>query len=219
LLVAVEGIDGAGKHTFSERLRSRCEEAGLAVAMFSYPRYRVAPFGPVISSFLADGGEADGVASSVGASALLFALDRAHSLPVLRAALDANDLVIVDRYIASNAAYGGARLPPADRAGFIERVADIETVFLGLPAPDAQVLVGTEPEVAWHRTRSRSFADPSRPVDSFEDDKDLQTRCAELYEELARREWLSRWWVLRGQDPESEQVVTELLRALPVPRR
>jgi len=39
VLIAIEGVDGAGKRTLSEGLRKAFEAAGMSVATLAFPRY------------------------------------------------------------------------------------------------------------------------------------------------------------------------------------
>ncbi|MCP6473595.1 hypothetical protein NL509_27515, partial [Klebsiella pneumoniae] len=77
--------------------------------------------------------------------ATLFALDRFGIKEELRAAKETREIVILDRYVASNAAYSAARL--RDDSLF-QWVYDLEFGTLGLPKADLQVYVDTAVEVA-----------------------------------------------------------------------
>jgi dTMP kinase len=134
--------------------------------------------------------------ASPRATAMMFALDRANSRPELDALTRAHDVVIIDRYVASNAAYGAARLPAAERDDFPSWVADLELGALALPAPDLQVLLRIPVETARAGARARADLDRARALDSFEADDGLQERCARVYEDLAARDWVSPWLVV-----------------------
>ena len=73
--------------------------------------------------------------------ALLFAGDRFESRDVLTTACRDNDLVVLDRYVASNIAHQGAKLPAELRADIVERIARIEFDIYQLPPADLVVLL------------------------------------------------------------------------------
>ncbi|MBL7500711.1 dTMP kinase [Frankia sp. CNm7] len=198
MIVAIEGIDGAGKNTLTRALVTALETAGRRVGTLAFPRYAVAPLGPAVRAMLTGDQALAPVAASVRASALLFALDRANARPELAAAAASDDVVLVDRYVASNAAYGAARLPAAERPAFRDWVAALELGDLALPRPGLQVLLRVPVEVARARARSRAAADADRAIDRYEADDALQTRVAHEYEELARAAWAAPW---RTVDP------------------
>jgi dTMP kinase len=193
VIVAIEGIDGAGKNTLTRALVAALEGAGRRVSRLAFPRYDVAPLGPAVRAMLAGDEAMAPVAASARASALMFALDRANALPALAAATAGDAVVLVDRYVASNAAYGAARLPAAERPGFRDWVAALEFGDLALPRPDLQILLRVPVEVARAQARSRAEADTGRAPDRYEADDALQTRVAHEYDELARAGWGAPW--------------------------
>ncbi|MCK9875596.1 dTMP kinase [Frankia sp. AgPm24] len=209
MIITIEGVDGAGKNTLTERLVARLTAAGRRVATLAYPRYDAEPLGPAIRTMLAGGGGLAAVSASPRATALMFALDRAASRPELDALLAASDVVLLDRYVASNAAYGAARLPTAERADFPAWIADLEFGSLGLPIPDLQVLLRVSTTQARADATARAAADPARLRDTFESDDGLQARCAHLYEELAAANWASPWLVV-GRESGVDAILREL---------
>ena len=111
--------------------------------------------------------------------------------------LAANDVVLLDRYVTSNAAYGSARLGgPAVDTGFADWVRDLEIDRFGIPVPDRQVLLATPLAVAAERARGRAATADDRALDTFEADAGLQHRTGEMYRLLAAADYLSPWTVL-----------------------
>jgi dTMP kinase len=195
-MVAVEGLDGAGKATLVEALRRSAGQRGATVATLAFPRYDDDVHAALAGEALR--GEHGDTAASVHAMALLFALDRRDAADELDDLRENHDLLLVDRYVASNAAYGSARL--AQGVGeFADWVRTTEVERFGVPAPDAQVLVRVPPELAAQRVRDRARTAPDRDPDAFEADAELQQRCAEVYDELADQHWWSRWWVAENR--------------------
>src|SRR5262249_37904313 len=76
MILAIEGVDGAGKNTLARRLKTEIVSAGWTVATISFPRYDVEPLGPVVRRMLAGDAALAELAASPKAAALLFALDR-----------------------------------------------------------------------------------------------------------------------------------------------
>ncbi|MGC4933636.1 dTMP kinase [Gordonia sp. DT30] len=198
-LIAVEGLDGAGKNTLVTGLVRRWREGGLTVAAFAFPRYHRSVFADIAAESLH--GEHGDLRDSVYAMALLFALDRQAAAPEIRSALDANDIVVADRYVASNAAYSAARLDQGADGEVVAWVRDLEFGRFGLPRPDHTLLLGVPAEVAMRRARARSADDPSRPRDHYERDSDLQRSVDAVYRDLARSGWASPWSEVAGADP------------------
>ncbi|MEU6642210.1 dTMP kinase [Saccharomonospora sp. NPDC046836] len=195
-LVVIEGLDGAGKRTLTDALTKSLHDAGASVATFAFPRYGTSVHADLVREAL-HGAHGD-LGESVYGMALLYALDRRGAAEELRAALRVHDVVLLDRYVASNAAYQAARLHEGADSAVVEWVRTIEIDRFGLPVPDTQILLRVAPEVAAARAEHRAAADAERPKDAFEADDGLQARCARVYDELAAAGWLSRWYVVDG---------------------
>ena len=195
-LVVIEGLDGAGKRTLAERLTAALEARGGAVARFAFPRYSEDVHAELVRDALY--GRMGDLAESVHGMAVLFALDRRAAAPALRAALADHDIVLVDRYIASNAAYGAARLHEDAAGAFVDWVRELEIERFDIPAPDHQLHLAVPREVAAARAAHRERTEADRARDAYESDDDLQKRTGVVYAELAAAAWLSPWTVLDG---------------------
>ena len=194
VLIAVEGVDGAGKRTLTQGLRAELEIAHRSVASLSFPRY-----GRSISADLAaealHGGHGD-LSESVYAMAVLFALDRAGAVEEIVELQRTHDVVILDRYVASNAAYSAARLHQDAAGPVVDWVYLLEFDRLGLPKPDYQLLLDVSPELAAQRARHRAATEVGRDRDAYERDGGLQRRTGEVYAGLAAAGWGGPWRTL-----------------------
>jgi len=194
VLIAIEGVDGAGKRTLSEGLRRAYETAGKSVATLAFPRYGQSVVADIAAEALH--GQHGDLASSVYAMAMLFALDRAGAVDEIERLRRDHDVVILDRYVASNAAYSAARLRQDSGGEAVNWVHRIEYHRLRLPQPDWQVLLAVSAELAGQRARSRAESQPGRPRDSYERDDELQQRTGAVYAGLAAADWGGRWLVV-----------------------
>lgn len=200
MLIVIEGVDGAGKRTLADGLTRAFEAAGKSVATLAFPRYRRSVTADLAAEALH--GEHGDLASSVYGMAILFALDRAAAVTEIDELRHGHDVVILDRYVASNAAYSAARLREDATGPAVAWVQRLEYQRLGLPAPDWQVLLAVPAELAGQRARSRAQSDPDRARDSYERDDDLQRRTGEVYAGLAAAGWGGRWLVVEADvDP------------------
>ena len=195
LLIVIEGLDGSGKHTLAGELTRRWGSEGRLVAGMAFPRYGAGIHADLARDVLY--GRLGDLTDSVYGSALLFALDRRDAAEEIRTLVRANDIVLLDRYVASNAAYGAARLggPDAD-TGFPEFIRGLEIDRFGLPLPDRQILLATPVDLAADRARGRAATSEHRALDTFESDDGLQRRTGAMYAALAASDYLSPWTVL-----------------------
>lgn len=121
--VTFEGVDGSGKSTLIGRVAEKLAASGLSVLTTFEPGDT--PVGAVLRA------EALKADLSPEAELMLFACDRAeHVRKVVRPALLRGDIVLCDRYDASNIAYQGAWRGLGETT-----VADISTVAAGGTRP------------------------------------------------------------------------------------
>ncbi len=207
VLIVIEGVDGAGKRTLTGGLRASFETAGKTVTSLAFPRY-----GRSIEADLAaealHGAHGD-LADSVYAMAVLFALDRANARTEIASLATEYDVVILDRYVASNAAYSAARLHQSADGAAVEWIRDLEFDRLGLPRPDWQVLLAVPTELAAERADNRAREEADRAKDAYERDGGLQRRTGEVYAALAAADWCGPWKVV-GPDVDPAALAAEL---------
>ncbi|HEY6425239.1 MAG TPA: dTMP kinase [Pseudonocardiaceae bacterium] len=208
-LVVIEGLDGAGKRTVAAAVTAALTVEGATVARMAFPRYETDVHAELVRDALY--GRLGDLADSVYGMAVLFALDRRDAAEELRALTHSHDVVLLDRYVASNAAYGAARLHEGADGTFVEWVRALEMDRFGVPAPDAQLLLRVPVGVAAARADGRAEGDSARAKDLYETDQGLQARCAAVYDGLAALGWLTPWSVLDGTGSTSGDLALRLL--------
>lgn len=194
-LVAIEGADGAGKHTTATLLRDRLAAEGLRAAVIGFPRYGETVGGVTIGRLLA--GEL-GLSAGPREAAVLYALDRLESRDAIAAASEANEVVIFDRYVASNMAYQAARVPEGEARALIDWILALETGSFALPGPALSIYLDTPWDVARElilRKAQRAYTD--RSFDEYEADVALQQRVRANYEAIVAADLLGPWRVVR----------------------
>jgi len=183
-LIALEGIDGSGKRTQLDLLAQALEARGLSILRISFPKYE-STFGKLAGRYLnGDFGPLEAVDPHL--SALIYAGDRFEAKAEVESALCAGKIVLADRYIASNLAHQSQRVPPGKRDDFFAWLKHIEygiyglpvedlVIYLRLPAPEAQRLIGLK--------AARSYT--SRRHDILEADISHLEQTALIYDRLA----------------------------------
>lgn len=163
LLIAVEGIDGAGKTTVAATLAQWCGERGLLCALSKEPTSL--EWGMKLRQSAASG------RLTLAQELDLFHKDREqHSQDSITPALEEDAIMILDRYYWSTAAYQGAR------------GADVKDVLefneSNFPLPDLVLLLDLPVEDGQKRIRVRG----DQP-NSFEDVGALQ-KCRDIFLKL-----------------------------------
>ena len=201
-LIAIEGIDGSGKHTQIELLSKALDARGISYTRFSFPRYD-SSFGQLVACYLnGEFGALDAVDPHF--SALLFAGDRYECKADLERALMNGGMILADRYISSNLAHQTARVGPQRREEFSSWLKRLEygiyglpaedlVLYMRVPAPEAQRMVG--------RKGARKYT--SRKRDLQEADLRHLEQAALVYDRLATE---ANWRTLECWDSEKKSL-------------
>ena len=189
--LAIEGIDGAGKRTQIDLLCKLLAKRGVAFTRFSFPRY-TSFYGRMVGQFL-DG--KFGRLTDVDAhfSALLYAGDRLEAKEELERALAKGHVVVADRYVASNLAHQGARVPPPKREAFLKWLIELEYRIHGIPAEGLVVLLRVPAAQAQRLVEQKAKRDYTRKKKDIQeaDLKHLEA-AARVYDRLASKaHWLT----------------------------
>ena len=136
LLIALEGIDGAGKSSLARALAAALRRRGYSV------RQRREPADARIGRLAQQAGARD-----PWTGAVYFTVDRHLARPSLERDLARYDVVLTDRSLFSTLAYQGSLLPARERRRLVrlERAATVppdRVVLLDLPVAEALPRVG-----------------------------------------------------------------------------
>ncbi|MEM0350943.1 MAG: dTMP kinase [Archaeoglobaceae archaeon] len=138
VLIAIEGIDGAGKTTIATHLLKFLQDKGYECVVFKEPSNSV--YGEILRSLKENLDPEEELK--------LFLLDRKVDVEErIKPALEKGKIVIMDRYYYSNIAYQSARGINAEEIRKMnEEIA---------PKPDLVILLDLSPEKAMERIKSR----------------------------------------------------------------
>jgi dTMP kinase len=179
-LIAIEGIDQAGKRTQAHLLAAQIRKRGRCASVWSFPDYGT-PIGKQLGAYLNGKLRLD-----VRAVHLLYAANKWEVAGKLDHSLDQGDIVIVNRYSPSNIAYGLAHGLPGSWLRSLEA---------GLPKPDRVVVLDIPLSVSVQRKRERR--------DVHEGNLPYLKRVRKEYHRLAKR---YGWKIVDGtQRPRSVQ--------------
>jgi dTMP kinase len=215
-LIAVEGIDGSGKRTQVDLLTNALRARGQSVYSTGFPQYD-SWFGKMVGQFL--NGELGSLESvDPHFTALLYAGDRFEAKPKLEAALRSGQIVLADRYIASNLAHQTARLSPDKRSAFLDWIEHLEYGIYGLPRENLVVYLRVPPQEAQKLVAQKSARSyTSAQKDLLEASLHHLQDAASMYDFLARRpSWatIECFHAARGAMRSPEEIAAEVLAAV-----
>lgn len=140
--IAIEGGDGSGKGTQTERLYTYLtEHLGKHAVKVSFPRYGERSAYYVEQYLNGAFGGPDDVPADLGV--LPYAIDRFAAKADIESALSESDaIVLADRYMGSNLAHQGAKIDDRKkRLAFYERTLHLEYDILGIPRPSKNIVL------------------------------------------------------------------------------
>jgi dTMP kinase len=188
--IVLEGIDGSGKRTQLEMLARAFASRSVPFTQISFPRYD-GYFGKLVARYLnGEFGSLEAVDPHF--SALLYAGDRFEAKPGIESDLASGQTLLADRYIASNLAHQGARIPREKRAEFLQWLRQLEYQVYALPAEDLVIYLRVPPAEA-HRLigekGARGYTKLQRDIQ--ESNLAHLEATSEVYDQLARQpNWL-----------------------------
>jgi dTMP kinase len=194
MFVSFEGLDGSGKTTQADLLRTRLESEAREVVGTREPGGT--ELGERVRDLVLHGGHV-----MPWAEALLYAAARAqHVDEVIRPALERGAWVVCDRYLDSSVAYQGV-----GRGLGLERVLELNLTAVQGLLPDRTFLLRIDPEAIAGRLR--------RELDRLErEDHAFHARVDAGYQELAAR-YPERIVLLDGTRP-ADELAEEVYGAL-----
>ncbi|MFH1409022.1 MAG: dTMP kinase [Nanoarchaeota archaeon] len=185
-LIVIDGGDGSGKKTQAELLRKRLEQEGKEVVFFDFPVYE-SFYGKLVGRYLrGEFGSLDEVSPEF--AALLYALDRRAEREKIVSALEAGKIVLCNRYVPSNLAYQGAKIPVESQGEFISWVEEMEYQVHGMPKPDQVIFLDVPAVVGQRLVDKKGRRDYVDGRDLHEENTDYLQSVVLLYKKLAKKE-------------------------------
>lgn len=178
----IEGTDASGKSTQFKMLAERLAGEGYDVVTFDFPQYE-SESSYFVREYLA--GNYGGV-DQVGpyTTSVFYALDRFAAKEAIAAAIHEGKIVLANRYVGSNMAHQGTKFASSEeRKGYFIWNDNLEFSMLGLPRPNANIVLRVEPKIIKKLLDEREEAE-NRKKDIHEANQDHINTAVEVYDDL-----------------------------------
>jgi len=148
-LIVIEGLDGCGKQTQTEKLYQRLLKENKKIMKISYPRYDN-PSSSLVKMYLSGefGKSANDVSPYI--ASIFYAADRYASYKQeLEQFYNDDGIIIADRYVTANIVHQAGKIKdPNEREKFLNWLWDLEFNIFGIPVPDKVFFLNIPPETS-----------------------------------------------------------------------
>jgi dTMP kinase len=196
-LIVIEGTDGSGKGTQTALLAEALKKQGKTVHTVEFPQYGT-PGAAMVEQYL--NGKL-GTAEEVGPyrASLLYAMDRYSKLQDLTTWLENGDIIICNRYVTANMGHQAGKLPQHERDAFLQWVDNLEYELIGLPRPDAVLLLIMPYKIATKLVEDKGHREyiGGQKKDIHEADQSHLQKAEEAFRYVAEKE---KWHIVNCND-------------------
>lgn len=145
-IIVIEGTDGSGKKTQVNLLFERLRKEGHQVSTLSFPQYGKKSAG-LVEEYL-NGKYGDPTKVNPYAASLFYAVDRFDVSAEIRRLLEEGNVLILDRYVDSNAGHQGGKIKDSkERKKFLKWLYNLEYKILNVPKPDIVLVLHVPAEI------------------------------------------------------------------------
>lgn len=155
--IAIDGLDGSGKKTQSDRLAAYLKERGYRVRELDFPVYE-SDSSYFVKMYLNGELGKNPADTNAYAASMFFAADRyvSYRRDWCDDYNDPDTVIIANRYTTANAIHQLSKLPREMWEDFLTWLFDFEFNRLGLPSPDLVLFLLLPPQISLKMVDSRS---------------------------------------------------------------
>lgn len=215
--IVIEGTDGAGKGTQVQLLKEKLSELQTPFEVIDFPRYEDNEYGKLIGKYLR-GELGDPKNLNRYLISLMYAGDRILAKPLIENWIHQGKIVIANRYVHSNVAYGVATLSGEAVDEFIKWNYDLEYETNSIQKEELVVLLYVDPEIAQKNIEQKGDRQymGGKGKDIHEQDVHYQKDVANAYLYLAKQQphWVIIDCALQGKMRLPEEIHEQIMEIL-----
>lgn len=217
-LVVIDGTDGSGKGTQTEKLLEYLEKKGTKNKYIDFPRYYTSFHGKMVGRYLK--GEFGGLNSaSPYLTSLFYAMDRLTARDEIIDWLEEGNTVVANRYTTSSMAFQTARIEKDKREEFLKWLYEMEYKEHKLPKEDVVIFLYVPVEISQKLIEQKAQREymKGKEKDINEANVAYQKEVLKLYLDLSSK--FPHWEVIKCVDSRGnllsvEQVHSKIIKIL-----
>ena len=181
-LIVIDGPDGCGKATQTILLAEKLKTLGHSVEKTDFPRYYNNFFGKFIGECLT-GAYGDFSKLHPKLASISYAADRFESKDEIEGWLNADKIVITDRYVSANQLHQGGKIKDEkERREFLEWLDTMEHKVFMIPRPDLIIYLDLPHAISLRLMKEKNAGDKK----DYSQNKTDQVELDEQYQLDAR---------------------------------
>jgi dTMP kinase len=213
--IVIDGIDGSGKATQANLLKTRLEEIGFEVEMFDFPRYGEKSAGLVEEYLNGTYGTAEEVGPYAGS--IFYAVDRYAASKKIKDALAAGKIVISNRYVSASKGHQTSKINDKERRkDFIKWLNELEYELFKIPVPDITFFLHVPADIGYDlvlKKKARKYI-KGKKQDIHEADKEHLYKAENAYLEMIEGVDKKENWVKISCSKDDEILPIEVISVL-----
>lgn len=203
-LIVIEGLDGSGKTTQIELLKSKLSDK--VVHQIKLPDYD-SPSSTLVKMYLhGDFGKNPEDVNAYAASAF-YAVDRfANFKTKWKEFYDNGEIIISDRYTTSNAYHQSTKFPRENWPEYFKWLEEFEYGLIGIPKPDAVIYLDMPIEIS-QKMMSKRYSGDETKKDIHESNIQYLLNCREAALIAAKE---MGWHVIKCNDGDNPRAIEDI---------
>ena len=146
-LIVIDGTDGSGKATQTEKLVARLKAEGHSVFMLDFPQYGERSAAMVEDYLTGKFGDAEEVGPY--RASIFYACDRFAVSKDVKKRLERGEICVSNRYVSASMGHQTGKISDdVEKDKFLDWLKELEFGIFGIPEPDCQILLYADPGVA-----------------------------------------------------------------------
>lgn len=203
-LIVIEGLDGSGKTTQIELLKSKLSDK--VVHQIKLPDYD-SPSSTLVKMYLhGEFGKNPEDVNAYAASAF-YAVDRfANFKTKWKEFYDNGEIIISDRYTTSNAYHQSTKIPRENWPEYFKWLEEFEYGLIGIPKPDAVIYLDMPIEIS-QKMMSKRYSGDETKKDIHESNIQYLLNCRESALIAAKE---MGWHVIKCNDGDNPRAIEDI---------
>lgn len=209
MIIVIEGTDGSGKQTQTQKLFEFFERENYKVKKQSFPNYESESSLFVKKYLNGDFGDLNALTPKQSSS--FFALDRLCTMLEYKDFLNGKGIMLLDRYVSSNILHQASKIADEkERNEFVNWLEKYEYEDLKLPMPDVTIFLDLRPDLSLKLRENRELKAGTKK-DIHESNQEYLINCYNIGLSVAKAK---NWTIITCYEGDRIKTIEEIQKEI-----